>query len=184
MILGAALKPSMHCFQHQVKSSAMQPTMTLHIAVHPYILMDDTNLSINKILHVITDISRIHWHWRLKDSSALGNLTERSGSHEKGRSAETALAATADEDIYSRYSREGEFKGEYVGEDNKLNVDTTGILQDLDQFPYDFNLYTAHDLDSLENGFLLQLLLISSHVSWASLPHRTRPQLIRSPLLY
>ena len=42
----------------------------------------------------------------VKDSSALGNLTERSGSHGKGRSAETALAATAEEDIYSR---EGEF---------------------------------------------------------------------------
>jgi hypothetical protein len=90
----------------------------------------------------------------VKDSSALGNLTERSGSHEKGRSAETAVAATAEEDIYSR---EGEFKGEYVGEDNKLNTDTTRILQDLDQFPYDFDFYTAHDLDSLENDFLLQL---------------------------
>jgi hypothetical protein len=49
----------------------------------------------------------------VKDLSALGNLTERLEPHEKGRSAETALAATADEDIYSR---EGEFKGEYVGE--------------------------------------------------------------------
>jgi hypothetical protein len=43
----------------------MQPTMTLHIVVHPYILMIITNLRINKILHVITDIGRILGHWRL-----------------------------------------------------------------------------------------------------------------------
>lgn len=92
--------------------------MTLHTVVHPYILMDSM-MALEAV----------------KDSSALGNLTERSGSREKGRSAKTALAATADEDIYSR----------------------EGILQDPDQFPYDFNLYTAHDLDSLENDFLLQL---------------------------
>lgn len=52
-------------------------------------------------------------------------------------------------------------KDGYVGENEKLTVDTADILQDLDQFPYAFNLYTAHDLDSLEYDFPLQLLPIS-----------------------
>lgn len=88
----------------------------------------------------------------MKDSLPSGNLTERLGDQEKGRSTETALPVV-DEYIYSG---EGEFNGEYIREDNKLNVDATGILQDLDQFPYDFHLNTAHNLDSLENNFLMQ----------------------------
>jgi hypothetical protein len=51
------------------------------------------------------------------------------------------------------YGGQGEFRGD-AAKHHKLNNETTGILQDLDQYPYAFNL-TTHDLDSLEGNFLL-----------------------------